>query len=179
MFPPDLLPYLDDKARPSESISEYLRRVSSFLPGWPDELLREWLYWHAGQSPYLYLDLHCLNFERQAWALRDIPGSEVYENPYFCDDMKGKVGDLDRNPRKYSGDWLLHFMCKSGTWPTPIVLLRTEGLATQIGRRPLNHPFHLLEGLRRLAFLNGLREIGRAQAQHDVFVATFNEFAAS
>jgi hypothetical protein len=70
-------------------------------------------------------------------------------------------------------DWLAHYMLQEGTWNTPIILLDSTTVAAAAaahGAR-LKAPFHLLEGHRRLAFLQGLIRLGKARPEHVVWLA--------
>ena len=73
----------------------------------------------------------------------------------------------------YSQDQLLLKMVATGTWPVPILLVRNPaGDLTDSGREPLQSPVHLLEGHKRLGFLNAFIKDGKAVHEHLVwFVA--------
>ena len=169
-------PNRDDRGWVSEDPREYALRIrSAMLPNWPDEVLIEWLHRHAGHIDYYaFLGFETFSFEKETWPLERIPGREAFDDESFCD---GFV-DIERratNPH----DWLAIYMLEKGTWNTPIVLLRNEAgrFAFPYGR-PLKSPYHLLEGHRRLSFLNGLRSIGKASPSHEVWVVTKVEEAS-
>jgi hypothetical protein len=139
------------------------------LPGWPIEVLVEWLHRHAGErSPYDFLDFPTLTFDRQTWPLDRIPGREAFGDPGLFDFYL----DVEAYQRK-GKNWLADYMCEHGTWNTPIVLLDNSlaKIAYPV-ETPLRSPYHLLEGHRRLSFLNGLRAIGKAGETHAVWLAT-------
>ena len=163
------MPYLDHYGRPSECLASYQLRMKIFLPNWPDELLAQWLYRHwccAGK--YSFLGFETLSFLKEEWALMSIPNRSVFDEPEFCDNFIN-VSDRAQDPH----DWLAKYMLQHGTWNTPVILLdnRECGVTFPDGTS-LRAPYHLLEGHRRLAFLNGLRIMNKARDTHKVWVAT-------
>lgn len=148
---------------------EYVRRMKTgLLPHWPDEVLVEWLHWHCGcLHRYACLDFRSFRFEREVWSLSQIPGREAFHEEDFCDDFSSSFDDRAADP----DDWLAVHMNRTGTWNTPIVLLdnRHGGHHFPDGE-PLKSPYHLLEGHRRLSFLNALRQQDRALSHHSVWV---------
>ncbi|MBV9924476.1 MAG: hypothetical protein JOZ96_05490 [Acidobacteria bacterium] len=160
------LPYLGRNERREETAEEYARRMqSTILPHWPGEPLREWLHRHFNNlETYAFLDFERLRFERQTWDLKAIPGHEAFADPHFCD-------SFSKNLEARGRDWLAQYMLEHGTWPTPILLLENlDGALAYPHGEKLNQPYHLLEGHRRLSFLNALRQSGRALPQHDVWL---------
>lgn len=62
-------------------------------------------------------------------------------------------------------------MVEHGTWNTPIVLLHhPERIYQDENGWWLQSPFHLLEGHKRLVYLNALRASGEAKAEHDIWL---------
>lgn len=166
-------PHRDSSGRPSEEPDRYaLRMQQKLLPAWPAEVLIEWLYRHAGHL-YDYAPLRFENFTFicESWSLEDIPGREAFADPKFCDDfLDVEVRATNRH------DWLAIYMQNHGTWNTPILLLDTpRPEITMPGGWPLRYPYHLLEGHRRLSFLNGLRNSGKAASKHDVWVVRLSD----
>lgn len=156
-----------DDRRPREAYANRMR--ATLLPQWPQELLIEWLWRHNGcLSRYVFLDFTTLSFARETWTLDRIPGSEAIDN-------RGTFGFAHTvEERARSGwDWPAAYMYEHGTWNTPIVLLdNTRGKIMFVDGSPLQSPYHLLEGHQRLYLLNGLRAIGKANATHEVWIAT-------
>jgi len=141
------------------------------LPHWPDEVLVEWLHRHNREAhKYAFLRFEALTLRKETWPLHAIPGREAFDNPKFCDDFS----NIEDRARKSLPDWLAQYMLGKGTWNTPIVLLENlQGGIHFPDGTPLRSPYHLLEGHRRLSFLNGLRVLGRAAPDHDVWLATW------
>lgn len=166
-------PFRDENEWVTEQPHDYVKRMQAGpLPNWPDEPLIEWLYRHA-QFIYRYAKLKYerFQFHREHWSLDQIPGREAFDDENFCDnfrDIKSRAADPD--------DWLAHFMLENGTWNTPIILLDNENnrYGLKIGQK-LKQPYHLLEGHRRLSFLNGLRDLECAKPEHDVWLVNLTK----
>ena len=97
--------------------------------------------------------------------IRNDPNWPPFHDARFCDDFQNVE---QRAEDRY--DWLAKYMLEAGTWNTPIVLFENPGTAFPSDEN-LNSPYHLLEGHRRLAFLNGLKRLGRALPKHWVWIA--------
>lgn len=162
-------PYRDSYGWVSENPEAYAQRMQAgLLPHWPTELLIEWLHRHNSSADrYTFLSFEAMHFSRETWPLERIPNRGVFYDPTFCDNFT----DVERRSRTPS-DWLAQYMLEHGTWNTPIVLLDNQAGRIEFPNGVLlKTPFHLLEGHRRLSFLNGLRMIGKATATHDIWVA--------
>ena len=161
-------PFRDEDGRVVEEESHYVHRMlDGVLSNWPENLLKEWLYRHPDcMEDYAFLNLERLKFTLETWPLERVPGSEAFKDDSFCDNFDNIE---ERAEDKY--DWLARYMLKEGTWNTPIVLLENQeryNLSTEV---QLKQPYHLLEGHRRLSFLNGLRRLNKARPQHQVWLA--------
>ena len=162
-------PRRDSNDRVSENASDYAARMQTeVLPRWPTEVLIEWLYRHARCiSVYAYLGFENLSFSLETWTLDAIPGKEAFTDPSFFDSFR----DVKLRA-SFPHDWLAIYMLGEGTWNTPIILLKTPpGHTTWKGYRPLRYPLHLIEGHRRLSFLNGLSAMRMAKSHHKVWLA--------
>ena len=157
-------PYNDD-GRVTETAASYVARMqSTLLPDWPSEVLEEWLFRHESSlTDYRYIGYERMIFTRENWTLEQVPGSEVFRDPTLLDCFS----DLRRRAAINKYDWLAHYMIQNGTWNTPIILFKHTSESEFAN---LRSPLHLLEGHRRLSFLNTLRDEGQAKADHDVFV---------
>lgn len=159
-------PYRDEHDRVSETPHNYALRIqSNFLPHWPRELLIEWLYRHNRSiDRYAFLRFENLYIRMEKWPLNNIPGREAFHDPNFCDNFC----DIEQRAQ-LSTDWLANYMLTHGTWNTPIALLENpQSRIIYPNGQPLQSPFHLLEGHRRLSFLNGLKQLGKANSEHSV-----------
>lgn len=163
-------PRRDGNRRVVECASDYVARMRAILPTWPEVLIVEWLLRHAGHiEKYAFLNFEAFTFRRERWPLARVPGREAFHDPDFYDNFSQDFEDRAREPY----DWLAQYMAEHGTWNTPILLLNnSDCLHVFPDGEPLRAPFHLLEGHRRLSFLNALRLTGRAAPEHDVWIVT-------
>lgn len=165
-------PYRDKNDWVCEETHAYIDRMQNGpLARWPSEVLIQWPYRHADQfDKYEFLGFENFSFLKECWNIEKLPGREAFDSPKFCDNFK----DIERRARiRFPEDWLAKYMLEHGTWNTPIVLLKnSEGTLVHPNSDRLRSPYHLLEGHRRLSFLNGLRETGKAKSEHEVWIAT-------
>jgi hypothetical protein len=156
-------PHRDADGRVIEPASEYvLRMQNTFLRDWPAEVLREWLHRHADfMEDYAFLGFEKLHFEKVEWKLNQLPGREAFRDETFCDNFQ----NIEMRAADNQHDWLAHFMLKEGTWNTPIILLENSS-----SKQELKAPYHLLEGHRRLSFLQGLKRLGKANPAHSLWI---------
>ncbi len=162
------LPTANAHGNTAEAPEAYAERMkSTLLPNWPTELLIEWLHrYDHGMAKYCFLGFETLEFEKVTWKLRDVPGVEVYGDPRCFDDYR----DIDHDA-SIRANWLPRYMKEHGTWKAAIILLKNDGeIVAPDGFGPLRSPFHLIEGRRRLSYLNTLRERGEAKGEHDVWL---------
>jgi hypothetical protein len=137
------------------------------LSHWPTELLKEWVFRHADQmEDYAFLGFERLRFESATWEVGQIPGREAFKDERFCDNFQ----DVEVRAQLNKHDWLAHYMLKEGTWNTPIVLMDNRRAPGFLHEPKLKMPYHLLEGHRRLSFLQGLRRLGKARPKHAVWI---------
>ncbi|MDB9514299.1 hypothetical protein PN499_24160 [Kamptonema animale CS-326] len=150
-----------------EDESDYILRIrQTMLPNWPEELLKEWLYRHPCHlEKYAFLNFERFKFMLETWFLEDIPGREAFDDENFLD----RFQNIEERAES-KNDWLANYMLQTGTWNTPIVLLNNPGNYYFPSEKPLKYPYHLIEGHRRLSFLNGLRRLNKALQKHQVWV---------
>jgi hypothetical protein len=164
----------DQHWRVVEDEALYVSRMRAGpLKHWPEEVLREWLCRHADWiEDYGDLGFELFRFERVTWDVANIPGREAFRDEGFCDSFQDVEVRAAQNPH----DWLAHFMLAKGTWNTPIVLLRTAGNQTK-AMEGLRRPYHLLEGHRRLSFLQGLKRLRKAGPTHAIWLVEIDDTA--
>jgi hypothetical protein len=157
-------PHRDGDWRVIEPSSEYvLRMQKTLLCHWPAEVLREWLHRHADfMEDYAFLGFENLHYEKVEWQLNQVPGREAFRDETCCDGFQ----NIEARAADNQHDWLAHFMLKEGTWNTPIILLENS-----IPTEGMKAPYHLLEGHRRLSFLQGLKRLGTARPAHSLWIA--------
>jgi len=170
VYPTTLIyqPRRDEHWNRSEDVDAYVWRMKRGpLSNWPEELLREWLHRHAdNMEDYAFLDFTKLRFTLETWPLERLPSREAFRDERFCDSFQNVEERAADNPN----DWLAHYMLKEGTWNTPIVLFDNRYAGGAVGEPELKSPLHLLEGHRRLSFLQGLKRLNKAREQHQVWV---------
>lgn len=161
-------PHLDGDWRVVEDGTAYAERMrTGLLPGWPKEVLVEWLHRHASHmEDYAFLGFENFAFERVTWPTHQIPGAAAFRDESFCNNFQ----NVEDRAAHSEHDWLAHYMLREGTWNTPIVLLDSSSVAGSSYATKIKKPFHLLEGHRRLSFLQGLKRLGRAKPQHAIWL---------
>ena len=169
-------PLRDKYGKVCEPADAYAARMQAGILGhWPTEVLIEWFHRHAGNlEPYAPLRFERMRFRRETWPNERVPGREAFLDPTFCDNFSDTL-----NRAQNRDDWLAVYMATHGTWNTPIVLLESKERIS-IGEDLLTRePLHLLEGHRRLAFLEALRERGRAASEHVVWIANLEPLSSA
>lgn len=169
-------PLRDEHWKVVEAEADYVERMRGGpLPTWPAEPLKEWLYRHAADmEDYAFLGFGGFEFELATWNIDNLPGREAFRDERFCDGFQDVEFRAAENPY----DWLAHYMLRVGTWNTPILLLDNRPQDGLLYEPELKTPYHLLEGHRRLSFLQGLKRLGKASFQHSVWVVRRPETAA-
>ena len=158
-----------------EPDEEYLARLRSHLPNFPDEVLTDWLLRH-GRFALVYfgwLDYRQFRFTREEWQTSVILDLVISSNERDVDYWTQELREFPEVQQQCLGA----FMINNGTWPSPpLVLDNTHGL-----RRPSGQPlsrYHLLEGHHRLAFLRGLAADQRWQPAptHLMWLVTYGAY---
>lgn len=169
---------------PRVALPEYLARVRRLLPNWPDEVLESWFYDNSGDilEPYGFLDFSRFEFRRESWPLERLLGIEATLDTWLWQHQREGTSPCELFDFHHAGsgmanvrNWLTHYMVEHGTWSTPIVLLDNLGGVYRFPHgEPLKSPVHLLEGHRRITYLDCLRQRGLAAPTHDVWLVTIN-----
>lgn len=162
-----------ERVSSNESDEEYLVRLRSRLPHFPDEVLADWFVRHGSFALILFgwLDYRLFRFSREEWQTAKILDLVVSSNERDMDYWTRELREFPEVQQNSLGA----FMINTGTWPSPpLVLDNTHGL-----RRPSGQSlsrYHLLEGHHRLAFLRGLATDHRWQVapSHEVWLVTYN-----
>jgi len=161
-------PYRDENGRVVESAVGYASRMQNgLLRQWPAEVLREWLHRHADfMEDYAFLGFEDFRFTRVLWDVAQLPGREAFRDESFCDSFQ----NVETRAADNQHDWLAQHMLREGTWNTPIILLHNPNPNPALQKREIKKPYHLLEGHRRLSFLQGLKRLGRALPEHLLWI---------
>ncbi|HVR95447.1 MAG TPA: hypothetical protein VMW27_02460 [Thermoanaerobaculia bacterium] len=156
-----------------ESDEEYLVRLRSSLPHFPNEVLKDWLVRH-GDFAFVYygwLDYRQFRFSREEWPtgklLDLVTSGNERDVDYWTQELR-KFPEVQQ-------EGLGAFMISKGTWPSPpLILDNAHGLQRPSGQ-PLSR-YHLLEGHHRLAFLRGIATNPRWQVapSHELWLVTYD-----
>lgn len=156
-----------------EAIADYLSRVRSLLPNFPDSVIAQWLHRHYNDavSDYGWLGLDALTFTRESWVV----GRLKVDVTSFKNDLMDRIGHWThhfQNADYAAGNWLIEAMKRSGTWPEPILVLQNDSGYTMPNGLALGTPFHLVEGHHRLGFLWAMQAAGSLPptSTHDIWV---------
>jgi hypothetical protein len=156
----------EDTGGVAEPFAEWFARVRTELPHLPECVAEHWIHRHwNGCSPYEFLPLDRLRFDRQVWTLGRLRQVEVGSG------WRQIHSDVDR---LYSPDIvktpLARMMLTARTWPVPIIVLDNPGgLADRYG--PMGR-LRLIEGHLRFTYLHCLDHRSEAAPMHTVWLAT-------
>lgn len=149
-----------------EKFEEYFRRIHKLLPNWPEEVVKEWLYRHNNQiEDYFYLGFHNFKFSLEKWENEQIMKLiNSHKMDYVIDPLGLQILD-----KPYS--FLQKYIHKNGTWPSPIIVLKTEDDAILGSKELLGKPYHLLEGHLRLGYIRNLYKNNKQlKKEHLVYI---------
>jgi hypothetical protein len=161
-----LEPTLNQLDDPTESPSEYARRVQKLLPNFPESAITQWFYdHHQCIREHAWLDYPSLKFTLAEvgadfltlTCLRNNETIMQYRD-YF---LQGT--DSRRMHR------LANYIEENGTWPIPPVILDNtkSDIVSPWGLR-YSTPYELLEGHHRMAVLYALGK--HKQGSHQVWI---------
>ena len=146
-------------------------RVMHRIPHVPPCVAENWLHRHWGLSPYYWLPLARLRFEKQRWANAKVLGIGEGLEPRWS---PGWGEELGRQGSVHNQMWLGRYMLEHRTWPAPIIVLdNSAGLVDPFGERLAR--FHLIEGHMRSAFHHHLATHGLARDEHEVWLTAIAE----
>lgn len=136
-------------------------RNREMLAHLPRNLCEQCIYRHWTHSPFSFLPLDGLAWERRLWSGDELLasihrawGGEL--NPQFDHDAFQRRGGADRHPTAVALD--------EGTWDYPMVLLSTPFGVIDGGEVLPDVRLVIVEGHQRHRYLNALHDLGRAPA---------------
>lgn len=160
-----------------ESFSDWWSRNRAELAHLPPDLCEQWIFRHWQYSPFTFLWLGGLNWERRTYEGDELLRS-VYRafggdlEPQFDYETFHRRGGANRHPTAVALD--------SGTWDYPMVLLSTPRGIIDSGRRHSDVRSVIVEGHQRHRYLNALHALGRApRGPHQVIVLSTPERGAN
>lgn len=151
-----------------ESFAEWWKRVQRELAHLPPDLCEQWIYRHWKGSPFRFLNLASIKWERRVWEGEDFLAT-VYR---ALDDPLDPEFDFNQFQGKLPG-WKhpTALALDEGTWDYPVVLLRTPDGIVDNGATHNDVRFVLVEGHQRHRYLNALHALGRAPTgPHDTII---------
>lgn len=164
MWPRSIAPRIGVNELDKEPFLEWYARVQRHIPHVPANIAEHWIHRHWGHSPYEFLPLSRLQFERQTWPLELV--REIAFGSRWT--MGSDVTRLDlpmiaRTP-------LAQMMIAAGTWPEPVIVLDNVSGSLDDLQKPMGR-WHLLEGHLRLTYMRCLDHKGSALPEHSVWIA--------
>lgn len=156
----DLRPIGEGTAE-KESFESWWERCRSRLSHLPTDLAEQWVYRHWLHSPFAFLPLNTLRWERRTWDGATLLGSifrawgggrDVLDPEFDYDAFQGQGGN-DRLATARALD--------SGTWDYPMILLSTPNGVVDLGMPYPDVRLVIVEGHQRHRYLNALHALGR------------------
>ncbi|MFM5265997.1 hypothetical protein ACET9V_07085 [Aeromonas caviae] len=155
--------------RKTETLADYLDRVSPLVPSIPSNVLAQWIYrhWRGFESNWSFIDLASHQFECEHWPTAQI--IEQIDSRHM--EVIDRWGEMLRSNRYVRRSWLGDDMLRRGTWSEPVIVLATAPETCYPDGHPLPHPYCLLEGHHRLGYLRSMAADGAPlQAQHALWI---------
>ncbi|MGL6546463.1 hypothetical protein ACSZM6_17145 [Aeromonas caviae] len=155
--------------RKTETLADYLDRVSPLVPSIPSNVLAQWIYrhWRGFESNWSFIDLASHQFECEHWPTAQI--IEQIDSRHM--EVIDRWGEMLRSNRYVRRSWLGDDMLHRGTWSEPVIVLATAPGTCYPDGHPLPHPYCLLEGYHRLGYLRSMAADGAPlQAQHALWI---------
>jgi len=155
--------------RKTETLADYLDRVSPLVPSIPSNVLAQWIYrhWRGFESNWSFIDLASHQFECEHWPTAQI--IEQIDSRHM--EVIDRWGEMLRSNRYVRRSWLGDDMLRRGTWSEPVIVLATAPGTCYPDGHPLPHPYCLLEGHHRLGYLRSMAADGAPlQAEHALWI---------
>jgi hypothetical protein len=161
-FPDHLSPAFEG-AEVDEPFEQWWPRVRHAYPRVPEEVAREWLHRHWGQSPFSFLQSAAYEFQLVSWAstsLRDIRWNFDNFGPNHANAIEHGRFQVEENAVWI--EWLREFMLTTGRFPSPPIIVdnRDGHIGDGYGSEYPN-AYILVEGHRRFAIGSYLASQGR------------------
>jgi hypothetical protein len=138
-----------------QDLQVFMQLMATANLGWPDEVVRQWLYDH-GQHLEFLRDYEYLDLEHIHWKLEDVPVAELESIPTgpsdqeFLEDVAANhVYWLSKRPQRIQDAWKFE-----GTWLVPPIVISRDLL------HPSSRGLQVIEGRMRMGILQGRRSSG-------------------
>lgn len=154
-----------------ESFVGWWGRVHASFQAVPRNVARQWIYRHWRKSEFGWLKASEYQFELKKWTAEQILNIQIdgSTHAHYRDDWAAfQVSQAMRLKGRLPA--LPNIMFRRDTWPTPPIVLATEG---RTGNRNLDRlpvGYVLVEGNRRLSFALLILEQGRFRGNHPIWV---------
>lgn len=158
---PKALRPIGESTLDKEPFEPWWARNRQVLKHLPEDLCEQWIYRHWTHSPFSFLPIEDLTWERRHWdgaqllaSLHRAWGGELH--PQFDYDTFQRRGGADRHATAIALD--------HGTWDYPMVLLSTPCGVVDGGEVLPDVRLVIVEGHQRHRYLNALHALGRPPA---------------
>jgi len=167
---PEALRPIGESTGAKEPFEVWWDRNRHALAHLPEDLTEQWIYRHWTHSPFSFLPLEDLTWERRPLRGADLLasvhrawGGELH--PEFDYETFQRRGGTDRHATALALD--------AGTWDYPMVLLSTPFGVIDGGKPLPDVRLVIVEGHQRHRYLNALHALGLAPAgPHETIVLT-------
>jgi len=167
---PETLRPIGESTHAKEPFNDWWDRNRHVLAHLPQDLTEQWIYRHWTYSPFSFLPLDNLEWERRSWCSADLLasvhrawGGELH--PEFDYEAFQRRGGTDRPATALALD--------AGTWDYPMVLLSTPFGVIDGGTPLPDVRLVIVEGHQRHRYLNALHALRRAPVgPHDTIILT-------
>ena len=163
--------YLEDlrkAARPRgnglDGLSVFLQQPAISTLGWPAEVVRQWLWEHGENGPFLR-DYAGVDLSRVCWTLETVPAADLETMPTGPSDGDC-IEEYARNHRHYLAlrqqyqPEIVHVWENEGTWHVPPILI------SRLLLQPPSDGLQVVEGRTRVGLLSGRRRDRLLVAEH-------------
>jgi len=178
VWPEELRPKLitnDEK----ESFTDWWLRNEDKLPNLNREICEQWLYRHWDETEYAFLPLEKLFWKLESWTTNKfISAVGIWDEAVICENGHKYCqaeydyeifNEYDRP--KYEPTLTMN---KTGSWNLPVLVLYSpSGFHTTRGVRE-DIKYWLIEGHKRIRYLNALNYYGKGESNHSVYVLSLN-----
>ncbi|WP_371395432.1 hypothetical protein [Fretibacter rubidus] len=132
-YPPPLSPIMSKTHDKKTPFDVWWPTVKPHFPNVPDIIAKDWLYEHWGSSPFSWIQSRRYDFVMEEMPAAKLPNvlSRVFGfteggGPIAHETGRFLCGDQSAPPtRPWRNDaaWLVSFMKRSGSFPSPIIVL--------------------------------------------------------
>jgi len=183
-YPKSLAPNFDESGRVISPFEDWWGVNKNHFSNVPDEVAREWLHRHWGQSPFGWLPSKKYAFSLQKLDATKFTAIRTSWSRFKSDNtvalMQGMFicGDDPKRQWRTEKIWLEEFMRENMSFPTPLILLdNRDGHLEMSETAPPNHQnlpneLILIEGHTRLNIALYLQSIDAFENKSKIYLMT-------